>query len=210
MGGGNLKVYLILKKTIDIICSLFALSFVSIVIIIAGILIKFEDKGPVLYKSKRVGKNGEIFDMYKLRSMYVNAPDIRLEDGSTYNSDSDIRVTKIGRFLRKTSIDELPQVINILKGDMSIIGPRPSTPYWLTICKEEEKEILIVAPGLTGYNQAYFRNSISDEEKYKNDLYYVRNISFTFDLKIFFKTIFTILKREKVYKNISSEIKVRG
>lgn len=183
----------------DIFLSLLALPVVLTVIFIFGILIKLEDRGPIIYRSKRVGRNGIIFDMFKLRSMYVNAPDIRLEDGGTFNSDDDSRVTKVGKFLRKTSIDELPQVINILIGNMSIIGPRPSTPFWLTICKEEEKEIMKVAPGLTGYSQAYFRNSISDAEKYNNDLYYVKNISILLDIKIFFKTISIVLKRKGVY-----------
>jgi lipopolysaccharide/colanic/teichoic acid biosynthesis glycosyltransferase len=198
-------IYLFFKRTADIILSIISLPFILIIILIMGVFIKIEDKGPIFYKSKRVGKNGKLFNMLKLRSMFINAPDVRLQDGSTYNASDDVRVTKMGKFLRKTSIDELPQIINILIGHMSIIGPRPSTPYWLEICSKEDKEILDLSPGLTGYNQAYFRNSISDKEKYKNDLYYVRNISLVLDLKIFFKTISTILKREKVYKNIVSE-----
>lgn len=197
-----MNIYLVFKRIVDIILSFIALPFILIIVLIMGIFIKIEDKGPIFYKSKRVGKHGEIFNMLKLRSMFINAPDVRLQDGSTFNANDDVRVTKMGRFLRKTSIDELPQIINILFGQMSIIGPRPSTPYWLEICSEEDKEILNLSPGLTGYNQAYFRNSIPDKEKYKNDLYYVRNITFILDLKIFFKTISTILKREKVYKNI--------
>jgi undecaprenyl phosphate N,N'-diacetylbacillosamine 1-phosphate transferase len=200
-----LYIYIALKRIIDICISLIAMPIVLLIILIFGILIKIEDKGPIFYMAQRVGKNGVVFKMFKLRSMYINAPDIRLEDGSTYNSDNDYRVTKIGRLLRKASIDEIPQIINILFGDMTLIGPRPSTPYWLTICKEEEKEIMKVAPGLTGYNQAYFRNSISDEQKYKNDLWYVRNMSFFIDIKIFLKTIYIIFKREKVYKELLSE-----
>ncbi|OMF90351.1 sugar transferase [Paenibacillus sp. FSL R7-0337] len=195
--------YLIIKRTIDIFLALLSLPFIFVIILIMGICIKIEDRGPIFYKSKRVGKNGDLFDMLKIRSMLINAPDIRLHDGSTYNSSDDVRVTKMGRFLRKTSIDELPQIINILFGHMSIVGPRPSTPYWLEICSEEDKEILNLAPGLTGYNQAYYRNSITDKEKYTNDLYYVRNISFKLDFKIFIRTISTILKREKVYKDIA-------
>jgi undecaprenyl phosphate N,N'-diacetylbacillosamine 1-phosphate transferase len=198
-------IYLFFKRIIDIFLSLLSLPIILIIILIMGIFIKIEDRGPVFYRSKRVGKNGELFDMLKMRSMFINAPDIRLHDGSTYNANDDERVTKMGRFLRKSSIDELPQIINILLGHMSIIGPRPSTPYWLEICSEADKEILMLAPGLTGYNQAYYRNSISDKEKYSNDLYYVRNISLKLDLKIFIKTISTILKREKVYKDIASK-----
>lgn len=193
-----MRTYLIFKRFIDIFLSLVAFPFVLIVIFIFGILITLEDRGPILYLSKRVGRNGKIFNMYKLRSMYVNAPDIRLDDGATFNSDEDTRVTKIGKFLRKTSLDELPQVINVLIGDMSIIGPRPSTPYWLTICEEKDKEILIIAPGITGYNQAYYRNSISDSEKYKNDLYYVNNFSPFLDLKIFLRTVLIVLLRKGI------------
>lgn len=194
--------YKTFKRLTDLILATLALPFVLVVIATFSLFIKIEDKGPIIYKSKRVGKNEKIFNMYKLRTMYVNAPDIRLDDGSTFNSDIDTRVTKIGRFLRITSIDELPQIFNILKGDMSVVGPRPSTPYWLTICEEEDKEILKIAPGLTGYNQAYYRNSINDLEKYKNDLFYVRNMSFIFDLKIFFKTIFIVLKSKNVNRDI--------
>ncbi|PIC77206.1 UDP-phosphate galactose phosphotransferase [Sporosarcina sp. P19] len=201
--------YLVFKRFMDIVLSLLALPIVLVVILVFGIMIKLEDKGPIIYKSKRVGKKGEIFNMFKLRSMYINAPDIRLEDGATYNSESDSRVTRIGKFIRKTSIDELPQVVNVLIGNMSIIGPRPSTPYWLSICSEEEKEILTISPGLTGYNQAYFRNSISDAEKYRNDLIYVMNMSIIFDLKIFLKTIAVVLTRKGVNRNNEIYIKPR-
>lgn len=202
-----MDMYKVIKRFIDIILSLAALPIILLTILIVGIIIKLEDRGPIIYKSKRVGKNGEIFNMYKLRSMYVNAPDIRLEDGSTFNSENDTRVTKIGNIIRKTSIDELPQIINVLLGHMSIIGPRPSTPHWLTICKDDEKEILNISPGLTGYNQAYFRNTISDAEKYQNDLYYVRNVSFSLDLKIFFKTIYVVLMRKGVNRMEKLNIK---
>ena len=110
---------------------------------------------------------GKTFKMFKLRSMKVNAPDIRLADGSTYNGDDDPRVTKFGKFARKTSIDELPQVINILKGDMTFIGPRPDTPVGSAAYTEEEKIILTVRPGVTGYNQAVNRNSVLTKEKRK-------------------------------------------
>ena len=191
--------YEYIKRLFDILFSLLILPIIAIIILFAGFFVWLEDKGPIFYLSKRVGKNGNIFCMYKLRSMYVNAPQIRLKDGSVYNSEKDPRITVIGGFLRKTSIDELPQIINVLKGDMSLIGPRPSTPYWLTICKEKHKEILKIVPGITGYNQAYFRNSVSDEIKYENDLYYVQNISFFLDVKIAFKTFKTVLTKEKIY-----------
>nr|WP_317448648.1 sugar transferase [uncultured Sellimonas sp.] len=188
------------KRILDILVSVCVLPFVALVIIFFGFLIWLEDRGSIFYLGSRVGKNARVFKMYKLRTMKMNAPDIRLEDGSTYNSEDDPRVTKIGRFLRKTSIDELPQFINILVGDMSLIGPRPHTPLVLNKMTEEIREKLQIRPGLTGYSQAFYRNSIAEKEKNKKDLYYVRNVSFRFDLKIIFKTINTVLKRENIYK----------
>ena len=135
--------------------------------------------------------------------MKVNAPDVRLKDGSTYNGDDDPRVTKLGKFIRKTSLDEIPQILNVLKGDMSLIGPRPDPLDWLDKYKEEEKVFLNVRPGITGYNQAYFRNSADAQEKIDNDVYYAKNISFVLDVKIIFKTIKTVLFRENV--NVTRE-----
>lgn len=136
--------------------------------------------------------------MYKFRSMKVNAPDIRLENGDTYNGDDDPRVTKVGRFMRKTSIDEIPQFLNVLNGTMSFIGPRPDTPDFLHVYEEKFPAVLTIKPGITGYNQAYFRNSIDGAEKMKNDNYYAEHLSFWMDIKIMFKTIKTVLFRENV------------
>ncbi len=171
---------------------------IGLVIMLSAIAIKAEDGGSVFYKADRIGRFGKIFKMYKLRSMKENSPDIRLADGSTYNGDDDPRVTKFGRFARKTSIDELPQVINILKGEMSFIGPRPDTPMYLDKYTEEEKIILTVRPGVTGYNQALNRNAVLTKEKLKNDIYYAQNLSLWFDLRIIFMTVATVLKHENV------------
>ena len=171
---------------------------IGLVIMLSAIAIKAEDGGSVFYKADRIGRFGKIFKMYKLRSMKENSPDIRLADGSTYNGDDDPRVTKFGRFARKTSIDELPQVINILKGEMSFIGPRPDTPMYLDKYTEEEKIILTVRPGVTGYNQALNRNAVLTKEKLKNDVYYAQNLSLWFDLRIIFMTVVTVLKHENV------------
>ena len=193
------------KRLLDIILALLAMPFVLLVIIIFAPIIYFTDKGPVFYNAKRVGKNGKPFKMFKLRSMYVNSPDIRLADGSTYNGEDDPRVTPIGRFMRKTSIDELPQIINVLLGQMSFIGPRPDPVDWLERYPDDVKVFLTVRPGITGYSQAYFRNSVDGEEKMKNDVYYALNCSFWLDVKIFFKTILVVLKRENTYKDTSNE-----
>lgn len=199
-------VYRLIKRTFDIACSAILMIPIGLVIGISALFIKAEDKGPVFYMASRTGRYGKIFKMYKLRSMKVNALDIRLEDGSTYNGDDDPRVTKFGKFARKTSIDELPQVINILKGDMTFIGPRPDTPIGSSAYTEEEKIILTVRPGITGYNQAVNRNSVLTKEKLKNDIYYVEHLSLWFDIKIVFMTIDTVLGRKNINRtNASTE-----
>ena len=166
------------KRVLDFTLSLFVLPFVLIEILILGPIVFLTDRGPVFYNAERIGVNGRRFKMFKLRSMYVNAPDLRNADGSTFNSDNDPRVTPIGRLLRKTSLDEFPQFLNVFLGDMSFVGPRPVIS---TKSYEEYDDILkkrlSVRPGVTGYSQAYFRNSITQKEKYKYDCYYVDNMS---------------------------------
>lgn len=189
---------LFFKRCIDFIIALCAFPFILLIIIIVAPFIYFDDKGPIFYAGKRIGLRGKPFGMLKFRSMKVNAPDIRLEDGSTYNGDDDPRVTKVGRFLRKTSLDEIPQFLNVLTGQMSVIGIRPDPLDWLEKYDEHERVILTVKPGITGYNQAYFRNSADGELKLKNDVYYAEHISFWLDVKIFFKTIKTVLFRENI------------
>ena len=192
----------VFKRLIDIIVSLLALPFIALVLVIFAPIIHFTDKGPIFYNAERLGKNGKVFKMFKLRSMRVNAPDILNADGSTYNGDNDPRVTKVGRFMRKTSIDELPQFLNVLIGDMSLIGPRAHVTrnyQGYEFLDEVRRRRLDVRPGITGYNQAYFRNSVTSEQKLINDVYYVDNLSFAMDVKVFFKTIFSVLKRENIY-----------
>ncbi len=190
----------------DLLAAILALPVLMFVILIVGILIKLEDNGPIFYKSKRLGKNGIPFLMYKFRSMKVNAPDIRNEDGSTFNSENDPRMTKIGKFIRKTSIDEVPQLLNVVIGNMSFIGPRPDLPDQISLYEGNEIRKLEVLPGLTGYNQAYFRNSIPLREKFENDVYYVDHISLFFDLKILLKTFTIIIHRKHVYSNHDKSI----
>lgn len=191
-----------LKRFIDVILAIIIIPFVLIIAIVISPIIILEDRGPIFYNSYRIGKNGKIFKMYKFRTMKVNAPDIRLEDGSTFNSEDDIRVTKIGKLLRKLSIDELPQVINVLLGNMSFIGPRPSLPDAWDKYDVYEKKKFNVRPGISGYNQAYFRNSIDSEERIMNDIYYVENVSIFFDIKIALKTIISIVKRKNIYVSV--------
>ena len=187
------------KRLLDILISLIALPFYLILYIPIGIIIKLEDGGPILYTSQRMGKDMVPFMMYKFRSMKVNAPDIRLLDGSTFSSKTDSRVTKIGKVLRETSLDEIPQILNVLVGDMSIIGPRPDVSSDEEY-PEEYCSIFSIKPGITGFNQAYFRNETNRIEKIKNDKYYLDNISFTMDVKVFFKTIAVVLQRKGMYR----------
>ena len=186
------------KRLVDIFIGVMTLPFVLIFICVFGPIIYFSDKGSIFYKAKRIGQRGKMFRMYKFRSMIMNAPDIRMENVYTYNGDDDPRVTKIGRFMRKTSIDEIPQFLNVLIGNMSLIGPRPDTPDFLDVYKNEFPAILTIKPGITGYNQAYFRNSIDGKEKMKNDDYYAKHLTFVMDVKIVFKTIKTVLFRENI------------
>ena len=158
----------------------------------------------MFYNATRAGKDYKPFKMFKLRSMYVNSPDIRNADGSTFNSDNDPRVTPIGKFMRKTSIDEFPQFLNILIGDMSFIGPRPklyNSERKLSEMDVNRQKSYSVKPGVTGYAQAYYRNSITNEEKIKWDAYYADNISMWMDIKIIFQTVWSVIAR----KNINTE-----
>ncbi len=194
--------YKYVKRLLDILLSLIALPFFGIIFLVLAPIIYFTDKGPVFYNASRLGRNGKIFNMYKFRSMRVNAPDIRNADGSTYNGEDDPRVTKIGKIMRKTSLDELPQLLNVLKGDMSIVGPRGflTTKFKsLELLSAPERKRLTVRPGITGYSQAYFRNSITMDEKIKYDCYYVDHMSLWLDIKIIFQTAVSVLKHENIY-----------
>lgn len=188
-----------IKRMLDLVLAVSLLPLLLLLFIILVPVIFLEDKGAPLYISDRLGKDGNIFRMYKFRTMKKNAPDVRNKDGSTYNSDNDPRLTKVGRILRKTSIDELPQIINILKNEMSFIGPRPDLPEHMRLYNRNELNKLKVLPGITGYNQAYYRNSVSWKIRLQNDLYYVRHLSFLLDLKIFFKTIESIIAKRGIY-----------
>ena len=192
------------KRLIDICIGLVALPFVILIIIVFGPIIFFTDGGPIFYNANRAGKDYKPFKMFKLRSMYVNSPDLKNPDGSTFNSDDDPRVTPIGRFMSKTSLDEFPQFLNILMGDISFIGPRPKLyvpEKYPNGLPDYMKKSFLVKPGVTGYAQAYFRNSITNEEKFKWDGYYAENVCFIMDFKILIKTFTSVIAR----KNINTE-----
>lgn len=188
------------KRLIDIVGAVILLPLILLLTIVLAPIIYFTDHGPVFYNARRIGRYGHTFKMYKFRSMYVNSPDLRNSDGSTFNSENDPRVTPIGHFLRKTSLDEFPQFLNVLIGDMSFIGPRPvlgSKPY--SEYDEIRRKRLMVRPGVTGYSQAYFRNSISQDEKFRYDCDYVDRMSFILDVKIVIKTVAAVLKHKNVF-----------
>ena len=179
--------YKYVKRLLDIIISLSALLVFSIPIILISIMIKKEDKGPVLFKQTRTGYKGKEFKLYKFRSMPI--------DNDVLNNKSENKFTKIGTFIRKTSLDELPQFINILKGDMSLIGPRPWIVEYYQNFTDEQKKRVDVLPGITGLAQATGRNNISIFEKINYDLEYVNNYSLLMDIKVILLTIKTVLSK---------------
>ena len=191
--------YLYIKRILDIILSIVILTVASPIMIITSVLIKLDSKGPIIFKQQRVGKNGKHFTIYKFRTMVEHAEKM----GTGLDSyENDPRVTRLGKALRNSSLDELPQLFNILKGDMSFIGPRPPVTYHP--CKYDDYPVKVkkrfeVRPGVTGYAQVNGRNELTWEEKFEYDLYYVDNISFILDLKIFILTIFKVIKMEGSY-----------
>ena len=191
--------YEIIKRLIDIICSFMGLLAFSPLFIIIAIIIKFTSKGPVFFSQKRVGKYGREFDMYKFRSMVVNAEELKEKlaaqnemSGPMFKMKDDPRVTKVGKFIRKTSIDELPQLWNVLKGDMSLVGPRPSLPKEVAQFEDWMHKRLEVKPGLTCYWQVSGRNNIDFEDWMKLDIRYVEERNLFVDIKLIFKTIFVL------------------
>ena len=180
------------KRILDFLLSLIALIILSPVFLIIAILVRVKLGSPVIFKQKRPGKNEKIFTLYKFRTM----TDKKDENGNLLPDEK--RLTKFGKALRSTSLDELPELFNILKGDMSIIGPRPLLVEYLPLYNEEQKHRHDVRPGLTGLAQVSGRNSISWEEKFDDDIRYIKNITFINDIKIFFNTIIKVFKREGI------------
>ena len=188
--------YPILKRVIDIVISGLAIIVLSPVLLLIAIAIKLDSKGPVLFKQKRVGKNKSHFMIYKFRSMYVDAP----SDMPTHLlKDPTAMITKVGAFLRKTSLDELPQLFNIFKGEMAIVGPRPALWNQYDLIEERDKYgANNIRPGLTGWAQINGRDELEIDEKSKLDGYYVKSMSFGLDVKCFFGTFLSVAKSEGV------------
>ncbi|HEM4287396.1 TPA: sugar transferase [Streptococcus suis] len=188
--------YPILKRVIDMVFSCLAIVVLSPVLLLIAIAIKLDSKGPVLFKQKRVGKNKTHFMIYKFRSMYVDAPS---EMPTHLLKDPNAMITKVGAFLRKTSLDELPQLFNILKGEMAIVGPRPALWNQYDLIEERDKYgANDIRPGLTGWAQINGRDELEIEEKSKLDGYYVKHMSFALDVKCFFGTFLSVAKSEGV------------
>lgn len=185
------------KRFLDIVFGLLLAPFVLLIGLFVAVAIKLDDRGPIFYNAPRLGRYRKTFKMYKFRSMKVNAADIRNPDGSTFNAADDPRVTKVGRVLRKTSLDELPQIFNVIKGDMSFVGPRPSplgNRYPDYALRKFD-----MRPGITGYNQAVLRNAATLDQRYHNDVYYVENCTFGLDVKIIVRTFLSVVKSENIY-----------
>lgn len=198
------KVYIKVKRVIDMILASIALILLSPLFAIIAIAIKIDSKGPVFFAHKRIGKNGNIIKLYKFRSMVINAeeliksftPEQMREYKENYKLTNDPRITKVGKFLRKTSLDELPQLINIINGDLSIIGPRPVVADELEKYGVNKDKFLSVTPGLTGYWAANGRSNTTYEQRMEMELYYIDNLSLKMDIKVFFKTILSVVKKE--------------
>lgn len=200
------QIYYVVKRLIDIISSILGLILLSPVLLIVGILIRLESKGPVIFRQKRVGKDGRLFKLYKLRSMVVDAEEIKKSllrqnemSGPMFKMKNDPRVTKVGSFIRKTSIDELPQLLNVLKGEMSLVGPRPSLPKEVAKFEAWMNERLQVKPGLTCYWQTSGRSNIDFEDWMKLDIKYVRDRNFLLDIKLIIKTVFVLFGDENAH-----------
>lgn len=197
------NLYEVSKRALDVIASFLGLVILSPILLIVAILIKLESKGPAIFSQSRIGLNGKEFKMYKFRSMVQNAEELKEKlakqnemSGPMFKMKNDPRVTKVGKFIRKTSIDELPQLLNILKGDMTLVGPRPSLPREVEKFESWMLKRLEVKPGLTCYWQVSGRNNIDFYEWMKLDLKYVNDMGFWLDIKLIFKTV-TVLFGDK-------------
>lgn len=203
---------LIIKRIIDFLGSLIGVIIISPILIITAILIKITSKGPVIFKQERLGKDGKVFNILKFRTMVVNAE--KLGDGIFVKTEQDNRITKIGKILRVTSLDELPQLWNVIIGDMSLVGPRPPVtyhPYKYDQYSKHQKLRFNFKPGITGYAQVSGRNKLSWEERIEKDIWYVNKFSIILDIKILLMTTISIIpfKNKELYLSKEAEVKNR-
>ena len=201
----NRPVYEVFKRVLDFVLSLFALVILLPVFLVTAAAVK-SDGGNVIYKQKRVGKNNKLFDMYKFRSMCIGAENMRAElmkynemDGPVFKIKNDPRITKVGKFIRKYSIDELPQLVNILKGDMSIVGPRPPLLDEVAQYTDYHRQRLMVTPGLTCFWQAYGRSDLSFEDWFDMDMKDIKRRSISLDISIIIRTVYAVIFKRGAY-----------
>lgn len=199
-------VYHGVKRVFDLFAATCGIIILSPLMLIIATLIKFEDHGPIFYRQKRIGQNGKAFEMYKFRSMFVNADQMLDElkeendvEGPMFKMKDDPRITQIGHFIRKHSLDELPQFLNVIKGDMSLVGPRPPLPSEVAEYSDYDKQRLYVIPGCTGLWQATERNEVGFNEMVQLDIQYIQKASFIFDLWIIWKTVVVMFKPNESY-----------
>ena len=190
------RAYLLVKRVVDIIVSLCGLIILSPLIAIVALIIKFDSPGPVFFLQERVGKNGKPFKAIKFRTMFTEAP--QKTRGIYINKDNPY-VTRVGKFLRRSGIDELPQLINVLKGEMSLVGPRPTLPYQVAKYNDFQKKRLLMKPGITSWALIHGRNKLTWPERIEYDVWYVENWSFWLDIKILFKTVWVVATGEGLY-----------
>lgn len=198
------KGYLVVKRIFDVVMSLLALIVLSPLFLVIALAVRLDSPGPVIYGHHRIGKNGKPFRMYKFRSMVANAeqliesftPEQRREYEENYKLDNDPRITRVGGFLRTTSLDELPQLVNVIKGELSLVGPRPVVENELQKYGATAEKFLSVTPGVTGYWQANGRSDTSYEQRMEMELYYVDHASAWLDIKILFGTMGAVLQRK--------------
>lgn len=200
--GNDKRIYLIFKRVFDVVLACAGILMCALPMGVIAILIKLESPGPVFYVHNRFGKNGKNIPLLKFRSMHINAdqmikdftPEQKAEWEENFKLENDPRITRIGNFLRKSSLDELPQLFNILKGDLSLVGPRPIVLEELEKYEDNKEKLLSVTPGLTGYWQAYARSTCTYEQRMNMELFYVENANFWWDIKIMFATVGAVLR----------------
>jgi lipopolysaccharide/colanic/teichoic acid biosynthesis glycosyltransferase len=192
-----------IKRCLDVVLSAVLLLLTSPVLVLVAIMVKATSKGPVIFRQMRVGKDGNNFMMFKFRTMVYNAPDIRNADNSTFNSKNDARVTRVGKVLRETSCDELPQLVNVLRGEMSIVGPRPELPEGPASYTQAQCARLKVRPGITGLAAVHGRNGVPVTVRRDRDAHYAENWTLMLDLQILAKTVPLVLQRRGINRESS-------
>lgn len=193
---------LIIKRWIDFWASLVGLMLLSALFLVVAVAIKLDSPGPFFFRQERAGKDGRVFKIFKFRTMVVNAEKM---GAGVFVEKEDSRITRVGNLLRDTSLDELPQLINVLKGEMSLVGPRPTLPYQVERYDERQKRRLLQRPGITGWAQVRGRNSLTWPEKIELDLWYIENQSLWLDFKILWQTIFAILNKQELYSGLKGD-----